>query len=57
LADKIPQRVAAAAAQRGAVIRPLGNTMILMPPLAIDEATLTELVDITFAAIDDVLQP
>ena len=51
---KVPQRVVQAAAQKGAVIRPLGNVMILMPPPAIPEQLLAELVEITKEAIAEV---
>lgn len=53
--EKIPQRIVEAARQRGAVIRPLGNVMILMPPPAIDLVILQQLVDRTIDAIQDVL--
>jgi adenosylmethionine-8-amino-7-oxononanoate aminotransferase len=45
------QRVVREARELGAVIRPLGNVMVLMPPLAMKEAELTRLVDITAEAI------
>jgi len=44
--------VARAARPLGAIIRPLGDVVVLMPPLAIDEERLTRLVEITAAAID-----
>jgi adenosylmethionine-8-amino-7-oxononanoate aminotransferase len=44
-------RVVLAARRRGAIIRPLGDVVVLMPPLAISEADLTRLVAITAAAI------
>lgn len=47
-------RVTLAARRRGAIIRPLGDTVVLMPPLAISAAELTRLVEITAAAIDEV---
>jgi adenosylmethionine-8-amino-7-oxononanoate aminotransferase len=40
-----------AARRRGAVIRPLGDVMVLMPPLTISEADLTRLIAITAASI------
>ncbi len=49
--DKIGQRVTQKARQSGAVIRPLGDVIVLMPPLAIDEETLMKLVDVTYDAI------
>jgi len=47
-------RVAAAARPRGAIIRPLGDVVVLMPPLAIDAGRLERLVEITTEAIDEV---
>ena len=40
------------ARRRGAIIRPLGDVIVLMPPLSISEGELTRLVAITAAAID-----
>lgn len=45
-------RVAAAARPRGAIIRPLGDVVVLMPPLAIDDVRLERLVNITAESID-----
>ena len=47
-------RVAREARRRGAVLRPLGDVVVLMPPLAIDEDTLAALVRIARASIDAV---
>ena len=47
-------RVAAAAREAGAVIRPLGDVVVLMPPLAIPIPELRRLASITREAIDDV---
>lgn len=44
-------RVTREARKRGAVIRPLGNVVVLMPPLAMEEEDLTRLVDSTSDAI------
>ena len=46
-------RVARAARPRGAIIRPLGDVVVLMPPLSIDEDTLATLVSITLEAIEE----
>ncbi len=46
--------VAKAARARGAIIRPLGDVVVLMPPLAIREEQLTRLVDIAAASIAEV---
>jgi hypothetical protein len=40
------------ARERGAIVRPLGDTIVLMPPLAIDKANLVRLVEITAASIE-----
>jgi len=48
---RIGQRVVRAARARGVVIRPLGNVVVLMPPLAIAAAEVERLVDVTRDAI------
>ena len=45
--------VARAARRGGAIIRPLGDVVVLMPPLAISEPELARLVEITAAAIEE----
>ncbi|HZI90694.1 MAG TPA: adenosylmethionine--8-amino-7-oxononanoate transaminase [Thermoleophilaceae bacterium] len=45
-------KVTLEARRRGAIVRPLGDTVILMPPLVIAEAELRRLVEITGEAID-----
>jgi adenosylmethionine-8-amino-7-oxononanoate aminotransferase len=52
--DRIGQRVVRAARERGVVIRPLGATIILMPPLAIGERELDRLLDVVREAIVEV---
>jgi adenosylmethionine-8-amino-7-oxononanoate aminotransferase len=52
LAARMGHRVTLEARRRGAIIRPLGDVVILMPPLAISADDLTRLVSITAAAID-----
>jgi adenosylmethionine---8-amino-7-oxononanoate aminotransferase len=49
--DQLGHRVVLAARERGAIIRPLGDVIVLMPPLAISESELRRLVAITAAAI------
>ena len=57
----IGHRVALEARRRGAIVRPLGDVVVLMPPLSIDHAELRRLIDIgghaieaaTGAALDD----
>ena len=48
---RIGHQVTLAARRRGAIIRPLGDVVVLMPPLSIDEQELRRLVEITAAAI------
>ncbi len=50
---RMGHRVTLEARRRGAIVRPLGDTVILMPPLAISEADLRRLVEITADAIAD----
>ncbi len=52
---RIGQRVAQAARSRGAIVRPLGDVIVLMPALAISKGDLRRLVEITAASIDEVL--
>jgi adenosylmethionine-8-amino-7-oxononanoate aminotransferase len=49
--EKIGQKVIWEARKRGVIIRPLGDVIVLMPPLAIDEAALQELVNVTYESI------
>jgi adenosylmethionine-8-amino-7-oxononanoate aminotransferase len=44
-----------AARERGVVIRPLGDVIVLMPAPAMPPALVDELTSATFAAIDEVL--
>jgi adenosylmethionine-8-amino-7-oxononanoate aminotransferase len=47
-------RVASAARPKGAIIRPLGDVVVLMPPLSIEEDVLARLVAVTSEAIEHV---
>ncbi len=47
-------QVTMAARERGAIIRPLGDVVVLMPPLAISEPDLERLVQITADSIAEV---
>ncbi|CAN2044936.1 Adenosylmethionine-8-amino-7-oxononanoate aminotransferase [Candidatus Magnetomoraceae bacterium gMMP-1] len=49
--DKIGQKVIAEARKHGLIIRPLGNVIVLMPPLSISIEELDRLCDITYEAI------
>ncbi len=51
--ERAGHQVTLAARRRGAIIRPLGDVIVLMPALAITEADLRRLVAITAAAIAD----
>jgi adenosylmethionine-8-amino-7-oxononanoate aminotransferase len=48
---RMGHRVTLEARERGAIIRPLGDTIVLMPPLAISQADLRRLVAITADSI------
>lgn len=50
-AEKVGIRVCKAARARGVILRPLGNVIVLMPPLSITSAELTVLVDAVREAI------
>ena len=52
LSMRIGHRVTLEARRRGAIIRPLGDVVVLMPPLSISEADLSRLVEVTGEAID-----
>src|SRR5579884_1987556 len=56
VAARVGWRVIAAARRRGAVLRPLGDVIVLMPPLSISEAELDELLAITYASIVEVTE-
>ncbi|MGI8411213.1 MAG: adenosylmethionine--8-amino-7-oxononanoate transaminase [Solirubrobacteraceae bacterium] len=49
---RIGHQVTLEARRRGAIIRPLGDVVVLMPPLAISEAELARLVTIVSDSID-----
>ncbi|HEX4735749.1 MAG TPA: adenosylmethionine--8-amino-7-oxononanoate transaminase [Thermoleophilaceae bacterium] len=51
-AERMGHRVALEARARGAIIRPLGDVVVLMPPLSIEPAELERLVAITHEAIE-----
>jgi adenosylmethionine-8-amino-7-oxononanoate aminotransferase len=50
-APRTGHRVILAARQLGAILRPLGDVIVLMPPLCITPEELDTLCDITAAAI------
>ena len=49
---RIGHRVTLEARRRGAIIRPLGDVVVLMPPLSISAEDLSRLVGVTIDAID-----
>ena len=52
--DKIGVKVAMKAREFGVIIRPLGNVIVLLPPLAISKSELKTLLDATYASIREV---
>lgn len=54
--EKIGQKVVLAARKRGVIIRPLGDVIVLMPPLAISEWELSLLVEAVYEAIKEVTE-
>ncbi len=52
--ERIGARVCAKAREHGAILRPLGNVLVLMPPLSISEATLARLVDILDRSMEEI---
>jgi adenosylmethionine---8-amino-7-oxononanoate aminotransferase len=48
---RLGHRVTVEARERGAIVRPLGDVVVLMPPLSISEEELRELVGITVESI------
>ena len=56
-AEKMGQRVIAEARNRGVIIRPLGDVIVLMPPLGIEQPVLEELLDVTYESIRAVTGP
>ena len=51
LEARMGHQVTLAARRRGAIVRPLGDVLVLMPPLSISEPELRRLVEITAEAI------
>jgi adenosylmethionine-8-amino-7-oxononanoate aminotransferase len=54
--ERIGHRVILEARTRGVVIRPLGDVIVLMPPLSISEKELNTLCDVTFESIKKVTE-
>ena len=56
-ADRIGHRVIRAARPKGVIIRPLGDIVILMPPLSIRPDELERLISVTETAIREITEP
>jgi adenosylmethionine-8-amino-7-oxononanoate transaminase len=54
LEEKIGIRVTSEARKRGVVIRPLGNVIVLMPPLSISYQELSTLTEVVYKSIQEV---
>jgi adenosylmethionine-8-amino-7-oxononanoate aminotransferase len=54
--DRIGHAVVLEARRRGVILRPLGNVVVLMPPLSISRAELKSLLDVTFGSIETATQ-
>jgi adenosylmethionine-8-amino-7-oxononanoate aminotransferase len=52
--EKVGMRVCQEIRKRGVILRPLGNVIVLVPPLAISIKKLGYLLDMTYWAIDKV---
>ncbi len=53
LEAKMGFRVCRAARERGALLRPLGNVLVVLPPLAIESGDLQALLDILWEALEE----
>ena len=54
--EKIGVRVIERARKKGAILRPLGPVIVLMPPLGMSERELNKLLDITYESIKEVTE-
>ena len=54
--DKVGQKVTLNARKRGLIIRPLGDVIVLMPPLSVSLEELGQVVDITYESIVSVTE-
>jgi adenosylmethionine-8-amino-7-oxononanoate aminotransferase len=53
--DRVGHRVALAARKRGVILRPLGDVIVLMPPLSVTERELARIVDVGVSSVREVL--
>ena len=54
--NRIGHAVVMEARRRGVILRPLGNVVVLMPPLSISRAELKSLLDVTYGSIEKATQ-
>ena len=54
--EKIGIRVCREARSKGVILRPLGNVIVLMPPLSMTVKELDKLLDVTYQSIEKVTQ-
>jgi adenosylmethionine-8-amino-7-oxononanoate transaminase/dethiobiotin synthase len=52
--EKIGVAVCQEARKHGVILRPLGNVIVLMPPLSISNEELTKLLDVTYRSIESI---
>ncbi len=52
--DRIGIQVCQKVRERGVILRPLGNVIVLMPPLSISQSELDQLLNVTYWAIEQV---
>ncbi len=57
LEERIGHKVVLAARKRGAIIRPLGSVIVLMPPLSISHEEIKKLTEIVFDSIQEETSP
>jgi adenosylmethionine-8-amino-7-oxononanoate aminotransferase len=57
VAARVGHQVTLEARRRGAIIRPLGDVVVLMPPLSISEGELTRLVAISAKGVPGGMPP
>ena len=53
--DKVGVRVCQEVRKHGVILRPLGNVIVLMPPLSMSMEELGQLLDVTYKAIENIL--
>ncbi len=52
--ERVGVKVCQKVRERGVILRPLGNVIVLMPPLSISKEELEMLLDVTYWAIEEV---